>query len=76
MKYKVGDKVRIKSLDWYNKNKDDYGYVWCTEFLFTPEHSKYCGRELTISHITEFEIPSYVMERKGRQTPICRLFRQ
>ena len=65
MKYKVGDKVRIKSLDWYNENKDDYGYVWCTEFLFTPEHSKYCGRELTISHITEFEIPSYVMESNG-----------
>ena len=65
MKYKVGDKVRIKNLDWYNKNKDDYGYVWCTEFLFTPEHSKYCGRELTISHITEFEIPSYVMEGNG-----------
>ena len=63
MKYKVGDKVRIKSIDWYNENKDDYGYVWCTEFLFTPEHSKYCGRELTISHITE--IPSYVMESNG-----------
>ena len=64
-KYKVEDKVRIKSIDWYNENKDDYGYVWCTEFLFTPEHSKYCGRELTISHITEFEIPSYVMESNG-----------
>ena len=65
MEYKVGDKVRIKSIDWYNENKDDYGYVWCTEFLFTPEHSKYCGRELTISHIAEFEIPSYVMESNG-----------
>ena len=65
MRFKVGDRVRIKSIDWYNENKDDYGYVWCTEFLFTPEHSKYCGRELTISHITEFEIPSYVMESNG-----------
>lgn len=27
MKYKVGDKVRIKSLDWYNKNKNKYGDV-------------------------------------------------
>ena len=42
MKYKVGDQVKIQSLDWYNENKDEYGYVRCIDFLFTPEHSKYC----------------------------------
>ena len=67
MRFKVGDRVRIKSLDWYNENKDEYGYVRCTDFLFTPEHSKYCGCEFTISHITEFQIPSYVMENNGHE---------
>jgi hypothetical protein len=67
MKYKPSDKVRIKSLDWYNENKDEYGYVRCVDSLFTPEHSKYCGCEFTISHITEFRIPSYVMESNGHE---------
>ena len=67
MKYKVGQKVIVKSLDWYNENKDEYGYVRCIDSLFTPEHSKYCGCEFTISHITEFQIPSYIMENNGHE---------
>ena len=47
MKYKVGDKVQIKSIDWYNKNKDDTGYVHL-RIIFTPMMSKYCGQVTTI----------------------------
>ena len=27
MIYNVGDKVRIKSIEWYEKNKDKKGYI-------------------------------------------------
>ena len=45
MKYKVGDRVKIKSLDWYNKNKDELGKVG----YFTFEMRKFCGQILIIS---------------------------
>ena len=50
MKYKVGDKVRIKSLDWYNENKNKFGNVW-GHYPFDKDMSKYCGKVMTISHI-------------------------
>ena len=53
MKYKVGDKVRIKSLDWYNKKKDIYGHIIFyredeEDVIFDTMHSEYCGEILTI----------------------------
>ena len=49
LKYKVGDKVRIKSLDWYNKNKDEYGNIDIShDFTFYADRSKYCGKVFTI----------------------------
>lgn len=51
MKYKVGDKVRIKSLDWYNENQDANGDVLCFYGVhkFTKEMSKFCNKTVTIS---------------------------
>ena len=51
MKHNVGDKVLIKSLDWYNKNKDANGDVLCFYGVhkFTKEMSKFCNKTVTIS---------------------------
>lgn len=43
-KRKIGDKVVIRSLDWYNTNKDKYGEIG----IFVPDMTKYCGKEATI----------------------------
>ena len=60
MKYKVGDRVRIKSIDWYNKNKNSNGDVvvlnkvphfsWCENVrtVFTKDMAKFCGKVVTI----------------------------
>lgn len=53
MKYKVGDRVRIKSLDWYNENKNMFGKVWPMDgkFPFDKCMSKWCGKVMTISFV-------------------------
>ena len=51
MKYKVGDRVQIKSLDWYNENKDEYGQVDCGSRFFFAEMSDWCGKIATIKEI-------------------------
>ena len=48
MKYKIGDKVRIKSLDWYNQNKDENGFVLCGNRIFDNYMSVFCGSVVTI----------------------------
>ena len=50
MKYKVGDKVKIKSLDWYKANKCK-GFVMCDGLAFIKDMTEYCGKELTIDSI-------------------------
>ena len=52
MKYKVGDRVRIKSLNWYNENKDEYGnFDINDDFTFYANRSKYCGKVFTITGV-------------------------
>ena len=51
LKYKVGDKVRIKSLDWYNENKDKKGLIDADAgggFYFDKDMSRWCGSTMTI----------------------------
>ena len=51
MKYKVGDKVKIKSLDWYEANKTKNGEVYLKGIVFLQLMSKYCGKVATITYV-------------------------
>lgn len=51
MKYKVGDRVKIKSLDWYNENKDKDGVVHCGDTGFDNYMSVFCGSVVTIGWV-------------------------
>lgn len=63
MKYKKGQRVKIKSLDWYNKNKNEYGEVDCGLQAFTEEMALCCSKVLTISRIASND--SYFMDGEG-----------
>lgn len=52
MKYKVGDRVRIKSLDWYNENKDENGSIVVSDLYFFNGINKHlCGTIITITNV-------------------------
>ena len=52
MKYKEGDKVLIKSLDWYNEAKKSLrGGVILKPYHFSQEMKGFCGRVLTIKSV-------------------------
>ena len=59
MKYKVGDKVRIKSLDWYNQNKNEDGDISLIEstnsyYNFIEVMRDFCGKVMTISSVNSY----------------------
>lgn len=61
MKYKVGDKVKIKSLEWYSKNKNGLGHVSHDDFYntFVSSMTAYCGMK---ANITEVEGSHYILD--------------
>ena len=61
MKYRAGDKVRIKSLDWYNKNKGMNGLVG----LFTPSMKRLCGKVVTLDSAYNGKYTAIEKEAKG-----------
>ena len=54
MKYKVGDKVKIKSLEWYRKNKNLSGEIGCFCQNFVKSMSMYCGNLATITSVSPY----------------------
>ena len=60
MKYNVGDRVKIKSLDWYNENRSkSHGTVACGGKYFDYDMREWCGKTLTIQSIG---LDFYIME--------------
>ena len=51
MKYKIGDKVRIKSLDWFKANEYSGQGTYDDVVAFLKMTDECCGKELTIDFI-------------------------
>lgn len=49
MIYKVGDKVRIKSINWYNEQSNEDGVIDAGGVYLTPSMKEFCGRCATIT---------------------------
>ena len=61
-KLEVGQKVVIKSLDWYYIKKDYYGIVKLSTESFTSDMSEYCGKTATITEVQmKGENPLYLI---------------
>lgn len=64
LKYNVGDKVRVKSKEWWNsQEKTSDGSVKCGSENFTPRMTAFCGQ---IVMIKEIMIDAYLVEGDSR----------
>lgn len=54
MKHMALEKVQIKSIDWYNANKDESGDIITEDNAFISHMSKYCGQTATITRRWSF----------------------
>ena len=64
MKHNIGDKVRVKSLEWYNANKNRYGNIQYSDsrVFFGSNMSKFCGSIVTIKDIDDIDLGAYKVE--------------
>ena len=51
MKYKAGDRVLVKSFDWYYENRDRIDEVDCGNATFISEMVTFCKKTVTISSV-------------------------
>ena len=65
MKYKEGDRVRIRSKEWYESNKNKFGKVWTRSLTgyymicFDHDFVKYCGK---VAEIFSVERDKYALK--------------
>lgn len=64
MKYNAGDKVTIKSREWYEKNKDRYGDVSCGKTLFMELMAEYAGLSSVVTQVSSY---SYSLDIDGER---------
>ena len=53
MEYKIGQKVRIKSKEWYDKNKDENGEIRKNDIFFGKYYSEFCGLIMDINSLKD-----------------------
>lgn len=69
LKHKVGDKVLVKDLEWYNKNKNENDEVIISALgpVFTRRHSKYAGKVMTVGVVSKLGFYVLKEDKEGNR---------